>query len=413
MAKLRIILDTRRALAAQPSDETNQKPSYPLKLSVFINGKGRFMVNTGIAIPKDNWMNDTIKGLPQKDIYNNVLRTRLNQADNELLRLDIAGELAKLSLVEIKKRITDIIRHKVDEPVLDEKGCNIADYFKEFISGKDREGTKSIYEQTLAKMGRYYDLEKLSFRDVNLVWLREFEKKMKQDELSVNTISIHFRNLRAVFNNAIDEDVIGQECYPFRKFKIKTERTVKRSLTVEQLRMLRDYPCQEHQVKYRDMFMLTFYLMGVNMVDLVALKEVSNGRVEFRRAKTGRLYSMKVEPEAIEIIERYRGEKYLVDICDNYVNYKDFLHRMNNNLQEIGPFERVGQGGKKVYEPLFPGLTTYWARHTWATVAAGLDIPKETIAAALGHGGNTVTDIYIDFDQRKVDAANRRVIDYL
>lgn len=63
--------------------------------------------------------------------------------------------------------------------------------------------------------------------------------------------------------------------------------------------------------------------------------------------------------------------------------------------------------------PLFPELTTYWARHSWATIAASLDIPKETIAAALGHGGNTVTDIYIDFDAKKIDEANRRVIDWV
>ena len=84
----------------------------------------------------------------------------------------------------------------------------------------------------------------------------------------------------------------------------------------------------------------------------------------------------------------------------------------NENLQRIGGMKRVGRGGKKVFTPLFPNLTTYWARHTWATIAASLDIPKETIAAALGHGGNTVTDIYIDFDQRKVDEANRKVIDW-
>ena len=61
----------------------------------------------------------------------------------------------------------------------------------------------------------------------------------------------------------------------------------------------------------------------------------------------------------------------------------------------------------------FPGLSIYWARHTWATIASELDIPKETIAKALGHGGSSVTDIYIDFDMRKVDEANRKVIDYV
>ncbi len=65
------------------------------------------------------------------------------------------------------------------------------------------------------------------------------------------------------------------------------------------------------------------------------------------------------------------------------------------------------------WTPIFPKISTYWARHTWATIASELDIPKETIAAALGHGGNTVTDIYIDFDQKKVDEANRKIIAYL
>lgn len=98
---------------------------------------------------------------------------------------------------------------------------------------------------------------------------------------------------------------------------------------------------------------------------------------------------------------------------------------MNRNLQQIGPVEyvendtrprgnRVKSGPeKREYNGLFPELSTYWARHIWATVAASLDVPKETIAAALGHGGNSVTDIYIDFDHNKVDEANRKVIDFL
>lgn len=74
---------------------------------------------------------------------------------------------------------------------------------------------------------------------------------------------------------------------------------------------------------------------------------------------------------------------------------------------------REGRGGKKVRTPILPNITMYWARHTWATIAASLDIPKDTISAALGHGESTVTDIYIDFEQEKVDLANRRVLDWV
>ena len=86
---------------------------------------------------------------------------------------------------------------------------------------------------------------------------------------------------------------------------------------------------------------------------------------------------------------------------------------MNKALKMMGPYKRVGRGGKKVRQPLFPKISTYWARHTWATIAASLDISRDVIAHGLGHGNNTVTDIYIDFDQSKVDDANRKVIDWV
>ena len=220
------------------------------------------------------------------------------------------------------------------------------------------------------------------------------------------------RNIRTVVNAAIDDELTT--LYPFRKYKIKHEETAKRSLTVEELRTLRDYPCEPRQEKYRDFFILMVYLVGINSVDLFSLKEIRRGRIEYRRSKTSRLFSIKVEPEAQAIIDKYRGEKYMINVLDTYGNYRDFVHRMNENLQKIGKMERKGRGGKKHRESLFPELTTYWARHTWATLAAELDIPDETISLALGHSsGNRVTDIYIRRNQKKVEAANRKVIDFI
>ena len=100
--------------------------------------------------------------------------------------------------------------------------------------------------------------------------------------------------------------------------------------------------------------------------------------------------------------------RYLIDYG------ADSVAAMGIALKEIGAVDRVGRGGRKVREPLFPDISSYWSRHTWATIAASMDIPKETISAALGHEiGSAVTSIYIDFDQRKVDEANRKVIDAL
>ncbi len=265
------------------------------------------------------------------------------------------------------------------------------------------------YRRMLAYVGN--DLEKLNFEDITKDWLVAFDNFMAQTAPSRNARNIHLRNIRAVFNDAIDNDITT--FYPFRRLQIKPEPTAKRNLTAEELRTLFSFPAEEHALYYIDIFKLIFLMIGINVVDLCRLKELVKGRAEFKRAKTHRLYSIKVEPEAMEIIERHRGKEWLIDVLDRYTNHNDFTRRMDKTLKKVGPVKRAGRGGKKFYSPLFPKLTTYWARHSWATIAMSLDIPRDTIAHALGHGTNTVTDIYIDFDQSKVDEANRKVIDWV
>lgn len=291
-----------------------------------------------------------------------------------------------------------------------EKVKYFVDYIADFIELKEKAGTKQVYASTLNKIVQFDAT--CTFDTMDIDWLRRFEKHMRDSGMKVNAYALHFRNIRSVFNYAIDNDLTT--LYPFRKFRIKKEETLKRSLTAEQVALLRDYDCEDYQKRYRDIFMLMIYLIGINAVDLFNLKKIINGRIEYHRAKTGKLYSIKLEPEAIEIIDRYKGKGWLLNVLDEYGNYKDFLHRMGVGLKQIGPVVRTGLGGRKNREPLFPEISSYWARHTWATIAAELDIPKETISAALGHEiGSEVTSIYIKFDRKKVDEANRKVIDYL
>ena len=206
---------------------------------------------------------------------------------------------------------------------------------------------------------------------------------------------------------------------------MRPEQTVKRSLSVENLRKLFSHPVEEWQRRYLDYFKLTFFLIGINTVDLLACKpsDLTDGRLRYKRAKTGRLYNIKVEKEAEELIRQYQGNELLVSFGEGITHYHNFTGKCDKGLKSIGSVEQEPnpewrEGSRKhryhvKYIPSFPDISIYWARHSWATIAASLDIPKETIAAALGHGGNTVTDIYIDFDQKKVDEANRRVIDWV
>lgn len=382
----------------------------PLKLSIHHKGRTS-LLSLNTYIPAQNWdeMSAKVIGLPNRVSLNAFLFQKRLDAENTVFRLSSSGALGSMSLTQLKEAILGKETKKADEH-------GFASTFRKFIEQKERPGTKGVYRQTLSKLYAFCpELDEISYEEITKGWLTDFDAFMARTAPSRNARNIHLRNIRAVFNYAIDEEYTT--LYPFRRFKIRAEETRKRSLSVEQLRMLRDYPCEEHQAKYRDIFLLMFYLLGINPVDLLQAKksDVSEGRLEYRRAKTGKLYSVKIEPEAWEIIQRYAGEgKWLLDVADRYGNYKDFLHRMNRELKRIGPVKRIGRGGKKAIAPLFPELSAYWARHSWATAAYLLDVPRETISEALGHEiGSRVTSIYIAFDRRKVDKANRRVLDYL
>lgn len=388
MASIKLYLDTR----APRKDGT-----YPLKL--LVTHKQPFMISLKIYLQEDQWLGNEVINHKEKKAFNIFIQQRFITIKKLLLTLEGEGKLKSLSPKQLKEKIENINSFENTESE------NISYLFKNHmekcIGEKTNPRTRELYQYTLNKIKEFADIDKLTFEDMDLAWMKSFDRFMS-DTCGVNARSIHFRNIRSVFNDAIDEEAISQNVYPFRKFKIKKEATPKRSLAVDELVLLRDYPCEEYLEKYRDIFMLIFYLIGINIIDLLHLKEIRKGNIEYRRAKTGRLYTIKVLPEAQVIFDKYKGKDYLLDVLDVYSNYKDFTHRLNRNLKRIGRVE-IGKKGKKEIVPLFPELTTYYARHTWATIAASLEIPKETIAAALGHGGNTVTDIYINFDQKKIE----------
>lgn len=346
MATVKYYLDIRRM---------KKGDVYPLKLVIRHNDK--FMLSTSFSSKESNWTGfEFTSKEPNYKTKNVAIRNLINRVENILFNLEETGKLKGMT----DKMLKGILESSVSSS--QEKSQKVfIDYLEEFTNLKAKDGTKKVYVNTRNKLSQYDP--QCTFESMDVSWLTLFDKNMEEDGLNTNARGIHMRNIRAIFNYAIDQDVTN--LYPFRKFKIKKEETEKRSLDVEKLILLRDYSCEGHQERYRDMFMLMFYLIGINGVDLFSAKKgnVISGRFDYRRAKTGKLYSIKLEPEALTIIERYRGHDWLVNVKDTYANYMDFLHRMDIGLQQIGPFERKGLGGKKVREPILPDLTTYVARH--------------------------------------------------
>lgn len=279
---------------------------------------------------------------------------------------------------------------------------NFYNRYLAYANSRQAQRTKGIYLVTAKRMAEYDNhIKSKAFEDITKDWLTGFDTFLMKYSPATNGRSIHFRNIRAVFNDALDNDVT--QSYPFRVFKIKAEQTEKRSLTLQEVRKLFAItePSQQRTI---DLFKLCLFLVGINIADLCELTEIdSEGRVNYRRKKTKKLYSIKVEPEALEIINRYKGEHYLLDILETHANTHAFTTCFDRQLKKIG-------------SPPFHKLTSYWARHTWATLASELDISEDLISHALGHSystGAAVTQVYINFNRKKIDEANRKVIDYI
>ena len=383
-----------------------KKENKGFAIYLLIKGKtGRFMLNTGLTSSVKFTGREFPKTEKNRIVKTNALNKYLLKAEELCLQYEnfSNAELKALLKKDLFGKET-LIKKKV-----------LADYIGEYAGRAIASGTTSLYMAT-AKRVRKFD-ETATFGSVNVDWLERFNKHLLEKGMRVNSIAIDMRNIRTVFNRALDDEITTN--YPFRKFKIRTEATKKRNLTAGQIRLLRDYPCDGWLEEYRDIWMLQFYLIGINISDLLEMKSLTDGRCVYRRKKTGRLYDIAVQPEAMSIIEKYKGKNWLLDPLDRYGSALDYARHMDRALKKIGPYhivkDKAGKLRKREYQPLFPDLTTYWNRHSWATIAASLDIPKETIGKALGHSewDNTTTDIYIDFDMRKVDEANRKVIDYV
>lgn len=403
MANLKLYLDGRRLKA----DGTAL-----LKISVSHLRQVRY-VSLGLSLKPGVWDSEhgrvTDKHPSHLRLNNAIARLKLRAED---AFLSVVSSGCRYTIAEIHDAVARAVQPEPDAGFPEKPDPSLLFPVFEKFSATKKESTRLTYERTLTHLRAYANGRPLRFEDVTRSWLLGFDASMSKTAPSPNARAIHMRNLRAVFNFAIDEGLTS--CYPFRNFHIKTVKTAKRSLSVEDLRRLFSTEVEPWQESYVDFFKLSFMLIGINAVDLLHLStdSISSGRLEFNRSKTSRFYSFKIEPEAARLIEKYRGAQHLLSFMDSRSDYLQFVRQCNHALKSIGTHSR--QGLAPTGSPLFPMLTTYWARHSWATVARSLGVSIDDIALSLGHGdGHDLTHIYLDESLQKIDEANRRVLDWV
>ena len=231
--------------------------------------------------------------------------------------------------------------------------------------------------------------------------------------MSINGIGVYMRTFRAICNRAINLDFVGYEWYPFRKYKIQKSKTTPRVLSMEEIKSYfqLDLQAEDPEYKYWNLGKLIFMLRGINMRDLLLLKKenIVNGRLIYKRAKTGKIYSIALTKDieaslgvfcsTTTLLGLINLEKSKGEHCIKYL--QQHVKVINNHLKNLS---RLIQSK----EP----ITTYVFRYSYANVAKQLGYSKDLIAEALGHEyGNSVTGIYLEqFDNDIVDKMNQNLI---
>jgi integrase len=346
---------------------------------------------------------------------NGRIRDELTKYQTTYLLLGSIAE--KLTVKELKERL--ISSNHVQEIDF----LKFADDYLEELKNQGKEGSARGFRGLITHFKKFK--AKINFSDIDLAFLISFQDYLKKEGVG-NGVNNYMRYFRLLFNRARDlyndEDrvILKIPQYPFRKLKIeKPERATKENrLTVNEMKLFINYkPDRERMQMAKDMFLLMFYLIGINTKDLYNLKKPDKtGRVYYKRAKTNRDYSIKLEPEALEIINRYKGKEKLLNLNERYGYYLDWQKYTNIELKNIGK-KITTELKKENPKASFPeNMTTNWARHTWATIARNdCRINKDDVALCLGHEDtdNKVTDIYINYDYRIIDESNRKVLDMI
>jgi integrase len=378
------------------------------KSTIFIRisheGKTRYIKTTYEIEPKFMNLDGTISGKYPGQAKLNLNINILLSEYNSILA-DIGNDIAYMDINSIVKRLHNNQGGSVD----------IIKYFAERIRVLQSEGRTSYadtYLATVKWMKEFAHKSNILFTEVNLDFLNRFERWLLIEGKKVNTVRIYLNAIKAVLNHARDNDIIKIDLAFLRKFRVKKEKRDHRNLVAADIKKLRALSLSPARERALDLWLLSYYMLGMNFKDLLYLTpgNIKKGRIEFLRFKTKHKkpikQSVKFVPEAQEIINKYKGDKYLMRFMEEKTQnrktpaYKDIVRDTNVLLRKICKSAELDVK-----------LSTYYARGSVATIANNLGIPKDVISEILGHSfGNPETEGYIQRDYTRIDEAQIKII---
>lgn len=287
-----------------------------------------------------------------------------------------------------------------------------------------RWGTAHIYQATANSFLAFLNSSELLLCRLTPALLKAYEIHLRRQGRRWNTVSTYMRTLRALYNKGVDRRWVPAVPRLFEHVYTGTRVESKRAIPAFDMnRLLKEAEANNHlsnftqgeQVACR-IFCLMFLLRGIPFVDLIHLRkeDYAGGVITYLRRKTGRLLTVAVSPEAQKLLDGVRlsdaSSPYLLPFIRRvggdeqaYREYQLALRKLNGYLKQLA--RQLG---------LTSALSSYAARHTWATMAYYCEIHPGIISEAMGHSSITVTETYLKpFHEKRIDAANRQVISYV
>lgn len=276
----------------------------------------------------------------------------------------------------------------------------------------NRLGNAQVYSMTLNVLKQVIDLN-VPFQSITLRDVMNLEALLAARSVKVNSIGVYLRTFKAICNRAIKQDLVDYSWYPFRKFTIRKEKTVPRVLTLAEMQRFFNLNIQPVGVKHKYWCIgkLLFMLRGINIRDLINLKpsNIKNGRLIYKRAKTGKFYSIYLTKEMQHIFDQFQdGNTLLSIISKQEMESKNLVQIYHQHTKIIN--KHLRHFGRQIQTS--EEITTYVFRYSYANIAKQLGYSKDLIAEALGHEyGNKVTGIYLEqFDQGIIDQMNAELV---
>jgi integrase len=353
-------------------------------------------ISLGYNISEKDWdeknrrIKKSYKDVSSVSRLNNKLAKQKAEAMDIINNLDEKGQLNFISILQLKEKITK----KSSTGSFFQFGDDLVKDMKE----ARQIGNARIHKTLLNVLRTYCKGKDLKFYELNYDFLKKFEKYHLSKGNSINGLSVYMRTIRAIYNKAISANCVEKQAYPFENYKIRSVPTEKRAISIESLQKIikvdlkKDHPL----FNFRNYFIVSYLMFGISFTDMahLQLKNIINGRIKYRRKKTSRLYDIKFTDQLKEILNVYIKGKNSEDFIFPVIKRKE----IENQFRDIEWARiRYNRGLKELAElcDIEENLTSYVARHSFATQAMLNNIPLQAISAMLGHSELNTTQIYL------------------